>query len=85
MYGGLDLGRPAESAHEAIQWTYMGYLAAIKQQDGAAMSIGRLDGFLDTYIERDLKVGCVSLSFSLFVCVCIYMCARACACVYACG
>lgn len=56
-YGDFDLGRPAENAQEAIQWTYFGYLGAIKQQDGAAMSIGRLDGFLDTYIEKDLAAG----------------------------
>ena len=54
---GLELGRPAENAREAIQWTYMAYLAAIKEQNGAAMSIGRVSTFLDIYIERDLKNG----------------------------
>ncbi len=54
---GLDLGRPAESAREAIQWTYMGYLAAVKQADGAAMSLGNVTSFFDIYIERDLKNG----------------------------
>lgn len=57
LYGDYDLGRPAETAREAVQWTYFAYLAAIKQQDGAAMSIGRLDGFLDTYIEKDIAAG----------------------------
>eukprot|EP00123_Amoebidium_parasiticum_P011591 comp20802_c0_seq2/m.27380 comp20802_c0_seq2/g.27380 ORF comp20802_c0_seq2/g.27380 comp20802_c0_seq2/m.27380 type:complete len:767 (-) comp20802_c0_seq2:443-2743(-) len=57
IYGGFDLARPAQNAREAIQWLYFGYLAAIKQQDGAAMSIGRIDSFLDTYIEKDLKEG----------------------------
>ncbi len=54
---GLDLGRPAENAREAIQWLYMGYLAAIKEQNGAAMSIGRTSTFLDIYIQRDLARG----------------------------
>lgn len=54
---GCDLGRPAENAQEAVQWTYLGYLAAIKQQNGAAMSFGRVSTFLDAYIERDLKSG----------------------------
>jgi len=54
---GCDVGRPAATALEAVQWTYMGYLAAIKEQNGAAMSIGRISTFLDIYIERDLKAG----------------------------
>lgn len=54
---GCDLSRPAENAHEAVQWTYLGYLAAIKQQNGAAMSFGRVSTFLDIYIERDLRKG----------------------------
>lgn len=54
---GFDIGRPAENAREAIQWTYFGYLAAIKDQNGAAMSLGRVSTFLDIYIERDLKEG----------------------------
>lgn len=54
---GFDIGRPAETAQEAIQWTYFGYLAAVKEQNGAAMSIGRISTFLDAYIERDFKEG----------------------------
>lgn len=54
---GYDISKPATNAHDAIQWLYFGYLAAIKQQNGAAMSIGRIDAFLDIYIERDLKNG----------------------------
>mgnify|MGYP003586852668 CR=1 FL=1 len=54
---GCDLSRPAENAHEAVQWTYMAYLAGIKEQNGAAMSIGRVSSFLDIYIERDLHSG----------------------------
>ena len=57
---GLDISRPAENAREAIQWTYLGYLAAIKDQNGAAMSIGRISTFLDIYIERDLKKGLIT-------------------------
>jgi len=52
-----DLSRPANDAHEATQWTYLGYLGAIKEANGAAMSIGRISSFLDIYIERDLKDG----------------------------
>lgn len=54
---GYDIGRPAENAREAIQWTYFAYLGAIKDQNGAAMSLGRVSTFLDIYIERDLKEG----------------------------
>lgn len=54
---GFDIGRPAGNAKEAVQWLYFGYLAAIKTQNGAAMSVGRISTFLDIYIERDLKAG----------------------------
>lgn len=54
---GCDISKPAKNAQEAIQWLYFGYLSAIKQQNGAAMSIGRTSTFLDIYIERDLKNG----------------------------
>ncbi len=54
---GFDISQPATTAQEAIQWLYFGYLAAIKQQNGAAMSIGRIDTFIDIYIDRDLKRG----------------------------
>jgi len=54
---GFDISQPARNAQEAIQWTYFGYLAAIKTQNGAAMSIGRISTFIDIYIERDLKAG----------------------------
>ena len=57
MSYGFDISRPATSAKEAIQWTYFGYLASIKQQNGAAMSMGRVSTFLDIYIEKDLKDG----------------------------
>ncbi|MFR7442859.1 MAG: pyruvate formate lyase family protein [Sellimonas intestinalis] len=51
---GFDISRPAENVQEAIQWLYFGYLAAIKEQNGAAMSLGRTSTFLDIYAERDL-------------------------------
>ena len=54
---GFDISKPANTAKEAIQWLYFGYLAAIKDQNGAAMSLGRTSTFLDIYIERDLKNG----------------------------
>ena len=57
---GFDITVPAANAKEAIQWTYFGYLAAIKEQDGAAMSLGRVSTFLDIYIERDLKNGVIT-------------------------
>jgi formate C-acetyltransferase len=61
MYG-FDLSRPAGNAQEAIQWLYFAYLAAIKEQNGAAMSIGRVSTFLDIYLERDLKKGTLTES-----------------------
>ena len=54
---GCDISRPAQSAREAVQWTYFGYLGAIKEQNGAAMSLGRVSTFLDIYFERDLAAG----------------------------
>ena len=54
---GFDISNPANNAKEAIQWTYFAYLGAIKDQNGAAMSLGRVTTFLDIYIERDLKNG----------------------------
>ncbi|MEQ8238139.1 MAG: formate C-acetyltransferase [Cyclobacteriaceae bacterium] len=56
---GLELGRPANNAQEAVQWVYMAYLAAVKEQDGAAMSLGNVSSFLDIYIERDLQAGVI--------------------------
>src|SRR4051812_25748070 len=52
-----DLARPAETAREAVQWTYLGYLGAIKEANGAAMSIGRISTFLDVYLQRDIAEG----------------------------
>jgi formate C-acetyltransferase len=57
---GFDISRPALTAHEAVQWTYFGYLGAIKDQNGAAMSVGRISTFLDIYIERDMAAGTLS-------------------------
>ena len=54
---GFDISHPAKNATEAVQWTYFGYLGAIKEQDGAAMSLGRVSTFLDVYIERDIANG----------------------------
>jgi formate C-acetyltransferase len=59
---GCDIGRPAANAHEAVQWTYLAYLAAVKEQNGAAMSIGRISTFLDIYFERDLAAGLIDES-----------------------
>ncbi len=56
----LDLSRPAENAKEAVQWTYMAYLAAVKEQDGAAMSLGNVSTFLDVFIENDLQEGLIT-------------------------
>jgi Pyruvate-formate lyase len=57
---GFDISRPAANAQEAIQWLYFGYLGAIKSQNGAAMSIGRISAFLDIYIQRDLEAGLIT-------------------------
>ena len=57
---GIDISAPATNAQEAVQWLYFGYLAAIKQQNGAAMSLGRTSTFLDIYIERDLQNGVIT-------------------------
>ena len=54
---GFDISKPATNAREAIQWLYFGYLAAVKENNGAAMSLGRVDAFLDIYIERDINAG----------------------------
>jgi formate C-acetyltransferase len=59
MYG-FDISRPAASAREAVQWLYFGYLAAVKEQNGAAMSLGRTSTFLDIYFERDLASGAIT-------------------------
>jgi formate C-acetyltransferase len=57
---GFDVDRPAQSAREAVQWLYFGYLAAVKEQNGAAMSLGRTSTFLDVYFERDLASGALT-------------------------
>ncbi len=54
---GFDISRPAQNAQEAVQWLYFAYLAAVKSQNGGAMSLGRTASFLDIYIERDFKAG----------------------------
>jgi len=57
---GFDISKPASNAKEAIQWLYFGYLAAVKEQNGAAMSLGRTSTFIDIYIERDLRNGVIT-------------------------
>ena len=57
---GFDISKPATNAKEAVQWTYFGYLAAIKENNGAAMSLGRVDAFLDIYFNRDLENGTIT-------------------------
>jgi formate C-acetyltransferase len=57
---GLELNRPARNAHEAVQWLYFGYLCSVKEQNGAANSIGRISAFLDIYIQRDLVNGVIT-------------------------
>ena len=59
---GFDISNPAKNAREAVQWTYFGYLAAVKENNGAAMSLGRVDAFFDIYFERDLKAGFITES-----------------------
>ncbi|MDQ0779929.1 formate C-acetyltransferase [Streptomyces aurantiacus] len=59
---GCDVSRPAATAHEAVQWLYLGYLAAVKEQNGAAMSLGRTSTFLDVYLQRDLEEGALDES-----------------------
>ncbi|MBE7065305.1 MAG: formate C-acetyltransferase [Ruminococcaceae bacterium] len=59
---GFDISRPAENAREAVQWLYFGYLGAVKEQNGAANSIGRISAFLDIYIERDIENGILTES-----------------------
>lgn len=57
---GYDISKPAKNSKEAVQWLYFGYLAAVKENNGAAMSLGRVDAFLDIYFERDLKEGTIT-------------------------
>src|SRR5690554_1973873 len=57
---GFDISKPAENSQEAIQWLYLAYLAAVKEQNGAAMSLGRTSTFLDIYINRDLEEGLIT-------------------------
>src|SRR5690606_17811510 len=63
MYG-YDISAPAANAQEAVQWVYFAYLAAIKEQNGAAESLGRISTFLDIYIQRDLKNGVINEEFA---------------------
>ena len=63
-YYGLDLSRPARNAQEAVQWVYMAYLAAVKEQDGAAMSLGNVSSFLDIYIQYDLDNKLIDETFA---------------------
>ena len=57
---GFDISKPAKNSKEAVQWTYFAYLAAVKENNGAAMSLGRVDAFFDIYFERDLKEGTIT-------------------------
>ncbi len=61
---GFDISKPAANAQEAVQWLYFAYLGAIKEQNGAAMSLGRVANFLDVYIERDMKKGIIDEEFA---------------------
>ncbi len=61
---GLDLSKPAQGAQEAVQWVYMAYLAAVKEQDGAAMSLGNVSSFLDIYINAELEAGTITEEFA---------------------
>lgn len=61
---GFDLSQPAETAQEAVQWVYMAYLAAVKEQDGAAMSLGNVSSFLDIYIEKDIANGKITEEYA---------------------
>lgn len=63
-YYGIDLSRPAYTAQEAVQWVYMAYLAAVKEQDGAAMSLGNVSSFLDIYMEYELNKGTITESYA---------------------
>ncbi|MDR2919440.1 MAG: formate C-acetyltransferase [Tannerella sp.] len=63
-YYGLDLSRPAYTAQEAVQWVYMAYLAAVKEQDGAAMSLGNVSSFLDIYLEYELSNGTIDETYA---------------------
>jgi formate C-acetyltransferase len=56
---GIDISKPAVNAHEAVQFTYLGYLSAVKEQDGAAMSLGNVSSFLDVYIQNDIEAGII--------------------------
>jgi formate C-acetyltransferase len=56
---GVDISKPATNAHEAVQYTYLGYLSAVKEQDGAAMSLGNVSSFLDVYIQNDIEAGII--------------------------
>jgi formate C-acetyltransferase len=57
---GIDISEPATNSREAVQWVYLGFLGAVKQQDGVATSLGRIDAFLDIYFERDLQAGTIT-------------------------
>ena len=62
---GIDISKPAKDAREAVQFVYLGYLAAVKENNGAAMSFGRTSTFLDIFIERDLEAGSLNLKVKL--------------------